>query len=232
MTATATAAALAVAGFHRAVLALETPQQPALVLSMLLGGATVLWPYGTSFYSEAWQAAAFAWAAAALLEARRTSRLADASAPRRARQLVGLAALLLAVAGLTKTTSLVFAPGFVVAALCDRSVPPRRRLGQRPRSSGSASRSRRRSTSPGTSTGSAGAFDFGYGWNDMIPQLPPRQFLAADVPFGLAVLLFSPGKSIVLLGAGPPAPPRRARRRSGAASRARRSASRARPSSG
>ena len=124
MTATATAAALAVAGFHRAALALETPERTAFVLSMLLGGATVLWPYGTSFYSEAWQAAAFAWAAAALLEARRTSQVAETpAAPRRARLLVALAALLLAVAGLTKATSLVFAPGFVVAALLDRSVP-------------------------------------------------------------------------------------------------------------
>jgi hypothetical protein len=197
MTATATAAVLAVAGFHRAVLALETPQQPALVLSMLLGGATVLWPYGTSFYSEAWQAAAFAWAAAALLEARRTSRLADASAPRRARQLVGLAALLLAVAGLTKTTSLVFAPGFVVAALCDRFVPPRRRLGAAAvLGLGIALATAIHVSWNGYRFGRP--FDFGYGWNDMIPQLPPRQFLAADVPFGLAVLLFSPGKSIVL----------------------------------
>jgi hypothetical protein len=32
----------------------------------------------------------------------------------------------------------------------------------------------------------------------MIPQMPPRQFAAADVPRGLAVLLLSPGKSIVL----------------------------------
>ena len=197
MTATATAAALAVAGFHRAVLALETPEQPALVLSVLLGGATVLWPYGTSFYSEAWQAAAFAWAAAALLEARRTSRLADATAPRRARQLVGVAAVLLAIAGLTKTTSLVFAPGFVVAALCDRSVPPA------PPSQAAAVLALGIALATAIHVSWNGyrfgrPFDFGYGWNDMIPQLPPRQFLAADVPFGLAVLLFSPGKSIVL----------------------------------
>jgi len=198
MTATATAAALAVSGFHRAALALETPERTAFVLSMLLGGATVLWPYGTSFYSEAWQAAAFAWAAAALLEARRTSQPAEApSASRRARLLVAFAALLLAVAGLTKATSLVFAPGFVVAALLDRSVPPRRRvaaavaltLGITLATVVHLSWNAFRFGRP---------FDFGYGWNDMIPQLPPRQFLPSDVPFGLAVLLLSPGKSIVL----------------------------------
>jgi hypothetical protein len=41
-------------------------------------------------------------------------------------------------------------------------------------------------------------FDFGYAWGNMIPQLPPRHFLLGDVPRGLAVLLLSPGKSLVL----------------------------------
>ena len=137
MTATATAAALAVAGFHRTALALETPPRAAVMLSLLLGGATVLWPYGTSFYSEAWQAAAFVWAAASLLEARRLSRLEDASsASRRARLLVALAALLLAVAGLTKSTSPIAAPGFVVAALLDRLITSHARRGARSRSAG------------------------------------------------------------------------------------------------
>jgi hypothetical protein len=198
MTATATAAALAVAGFHRAALALDTPERTALMLSMLLGGATVLWPYGTSFYSEAWQAAAFAWAAALLLDARRASRLAQtASASRRARVLVVLAGLLLAVAGLTKVTSLIFAPGFVLAALVDRSLSPRTRveaavalaLGIALAVAIHVSWNTYRFGRP---------FDFGYAWGAMIPQLPPRQFLAGDVPRGLAVLLLSPGKSIVL----------------------------------
>jgi hypothetical protein len=197
MTATATAAALAIAGFHRAALALDTPRRTALVLSMLLGCATVLWPYGTSFYSEAWQAAAFAWAAAFLLQARRTSRLEEAPSASRPARFVILAALLLALAGLTKATSLIFAPGFVVAALLDRSVSTRARV----------------ETAVALALGIAIAaaihvswntyrfgrpFDFGYGWGDMIPQLPPREFLARDVPRGLAVLLLSPGKSIVL----------------------------------
>jgi hypothetical protein len=198
MTATATAAALAVAGFHRSVVALGTPERSAVFLSLLLGVATVLWPYGTSFYSEAWQAAAFSWAAALLLAARRTSRLEDGpSGLHHARLRVVGAALLLTIAGLTKVTSLIFASGFVVAALLDRSLSPRTRL----------------EAAVALALGMALAaaihvawntyrfgrpFDFGYGWGDMIPQLPPRQFLAADVPRGLAVLLFSPGKSIVL----------------------------------
>jgi hypothetical protein len=198
MIATATAAALTVAGFHRAALALETPERTAVVLSMLLGGATVLWPYGTSFYSEAWQAAAFVWAAAALLEARRTSQSAETpTTSRQTRQLVALAALLLAVAGLTKMTSLIFAPGFVAAVLLDRSVRPRRRV----EAAVALMLGIALATAIhlGWNTYRFGRpFDFGYGWNDMIPQLPPRQFLPSDVPFGLAVLLLSPGKSIVL----------------------------------
>ena len=67
MLTTATGAALAVAGFHRAAIALGTPSSMALWLSLLLGGATVLWPYGTSFYTEGWQAAAMIWAAALLI---------------------------------------------------------------------------------------------------------------------------------------------------------------------
>jgi hypothetical protein len=198
MTATATAAALAIGGFHRAVLALGTPERSAVVLSLLLGGTTVLWPYGTSFYSEAWQAAAFAWAAASLLEARRISRLEQVpSRSWHARLLVAGAALLLAIAGMTKVTSLIFASGFVVAALLDRSLWPRTRveaavalaLGMALAAAIHVAWNTYRFGRP---------FDFGYGWGGMIPQLPPRQFLAADVPRGLVVLLLSPGKSIVL----------------------------------
>jgi len=190
MTATATAAALAVAGFHRAALALGTPARTAFTLAMLLGGATVLWPYGTGFYSEAWQAAGFIWAAALLLEARQESP--------DARTRVILASLLLASAGLTKVTSLVFAPAFVVAVLCDRSPSFRARL----------------EVALALSIGIAIAagihvvwnsyrfgapFDFGYNWAlETIPQPPARQFLLSDVPRGLAVLLLSPGKSIFL----------------------------------
>ena len=59
MLATATAAALTVVGFHRAAMAIGTPAPMALLLSLILGGATVLWPYGTSLFSEGFLAAAF-----------------------------------------------------------------------------------------------------------------------------------------------------------------------------
>ena len=193
MTAMATAAALAVAGFHRAAIALGTAPRQALALALLLGGASVLWPYGTSFYAEAWAAAAFIWAAGLLL----SSRAAAADDPRRARLLLIAASLLLAVAGLTKATTLVFAPAFVIAALCDRSLAVPLRI--------------RAAVALSAGIGLAGAahltfnvyrfgnpLDFGYGWAEMVPQLPPRLFLASDVPRGLAVLLLSPGKSILL----------------------------------
>ncbi len=189
MIASATAAALAVAGFHHAALAIATPPRTALTLALLLGGATVLWPYGTTFYSEAWQAAAFVWAAALLLDARRDDSSRTAK--------VVIAAALLGVAGLTKATSLVFAPGFVIAALCDRSQPFRTRI----------------QIAVALSTGIAAAsaiqigwnlhrfgqpFEFGYNWFESIPELPPRLFLLAELPRGLEVLLLSPGKSIIL----------------------------------
>ncbi|HEY2151227.1 MAG TPA: hypothetical protein VGH34_10480 [Vicinamibacterales bacterium] len=187
MIASATASALAVAGFHCAALAIGTPPRTALTLSLLLGGATILWPYGTTFYSEAWQAAAFIWAAALLLDARRRTS--------RAALYVVFASALLGMAGLTKVTSLVFAPGFVIAALCDRSLPWRTRV----------------QVAVALSTGIAAAaaiqigwnvhrfgqaFEFGYNWSEAIPELPPRLFLLTELPHGLQVLLLSPGKSI------------------------------------
>jgi hypothetical protein len=189
MTASATAAALAVAGFHRAALAIGTPSRTALTLALLLGGATMLWPYGTTFYSEAWQAAAFAWAAALLLDARR-------DAPRAALKVV-IAAALLAVAGLTKVTSLVFAPGFVVAALCDRPQPWRTRMQvAMVLSAGIAAAA---AVQIGWNLYRFGqAFEFGYDWIESIPELPPRLFLLTELPRGLEVLLLSPGKSIIV----------------------------------
>jgi len=167
---------------------------------MLLGGATVLWPYGTSFYAEAWPAAAFVWAAALLLSAR--TRAVDD--PGRARILIAAASLLLTVAGLAKATSLVFAPAFIVAALSDRAAPLPARV--------------RTALALATGIGIAGAahltlnayrfgnpLDFGYGWAEMVPQLPPRLFLGRDVPRGLVVLLLSPGKSVLLWAAAAPA---------------------------
>lgn len=189
MLSSATAAALAVVGFYRAALAISTPARAALTLSLLLGGATVLWPYGATLYSEAWQAAALVWAAALLLGAR-------AGQPR-ARARVIAAALLLAVAGLTKVTALVFAPAFVVAVLFDRSLPGRTR------------REVAVTLAIGIILAAAihvrwnlyrfdAPFDFGYDWSETIPVLPARGFGVTEVPRGLAVLLISPGKSVLV----------------------------------
>jgi hypothetical protein len=180
MLSTATAAALAVVGFYRAALALQAAPPTALLLSMMLGTASVLWPYGTSLYSEAWQAAAFIWAAVLLLERRVTP-----------------AALLLVGAGLIKVTSLVFIPGFIIAVLVDRSAQPAARL--------------RAALGLSAAIGVAvsihfawnafrfgNPFEFGYDWTETIPVLPARAFLPTELPRGLAVLLFSPGKSLLL----------------------------------
>lgn len=189
MIASATAAALAVAGFHRAALSLGAAPRVALTVSLLLGGATILWTYGTTLYGEAWQAAAFVWAAALLLDAR--------AGARQARFEVIAAAVLLAIAGLTKVTSLVFAPGFVVAALVDRSAPMRRRLdaatclalGIALAVAVHVAWNLHRFGAP---------FDFGYDWGETIPRPPARAFDAGDLPRGLVVLLLSPGKSLFL----------------------------------
>jgi hypothetical protein len=188
MLTTATAAALAVVGFHRAATAIGTPARAALWLSLLLGGATVLWPYGTSFYTEAWQAAMLIWAAVFLLEARAGARPFIG---------VAIACVLIALTGLTKVTSLIFAPAFVAAVWCDRSLDPHRRW--------------RTALAIAAAIASAVAlhlawnqyrfgspFEFGYDWAETIPSLPPRAFVITDIPRGLAVLLFSPGKSLFL----------------------------------
>ena len=145
----------------------------------MLGGASVLWTYGTNLFSEAWQAAAFIWAVVCLLK----------------RRIEG-AAILIAIAGLTKFTSIVFTPAFVAAVLVDRSTPFPARL----------------RAALGLSAGivfSLGVhfawndyrfgdpFDFGYNWIETVPQLPVRVFLLSDLPRGLVTLLFSPGKSIL-----------------------------------
>lgn len=188
MLASATAAALAVVGFHRATLSLGTPPLIALQLSIVLGAASVLWPYATSFFSEAFLAAAFIWAAALLIEARTAANPSTR---------VAIAALLIVVAGLTKVTSLIVAPAFVLAVLVEPSIAPPRRL--------------RVAVVIGGAILLAGAlqlgwnayrfgspFEFGYDWSETIPVLPARAFAIGDIPRGLAVLLFSPGKSLFL----------------------------------
>ena len=180
MLATSTGAALAVAGFHRAALAVGASQPSALLLSLMLGGASVLWPYGTSFYSEGWQAAMFIWAAVFLLERR-----------------VAAASSLLALAGLIKVTSVVFVPGFLAAVLFVPSLSLRARLRAATM------------LAVGVGCALAihlawnsfrfgNMFEFGYDWAETVPVLPARPFLVSDLPRGLIVLLLSPGKSILL----------------------------------
>jgi hypothetical protein len=178
MLTTATAAALAVAGFYSAAVLLGAEPAVAWLLSLLLGGASVIWTSGTNLFSEAWQAAAFIWAVVFLLQRR-----------------VVPAALLIAAAGLTKFTSLIFTPAFVAAVLADSSIPWRDRIRAAVVLSAGIALSlsihvawnQYRFGSP---------LDFGYNWIETVPQLPARVFLLSDLPRGLAILLLSPGKSI------------------------------------
>lgn len=182
-----TAAALAIAGFYRAARALGADARRALTLSVLLGAATVLWEYGTVFYAEAFVAAALIWSAAWLLAARAT--------PRHATPLVVAAATLLAVAILSKPTAVVFTPAFVVGVLAQPALSWRVRL--------------RVGAVLAAGIGVAmlchawwnvsrfgSPFDLGYDWSETIPRPPFRPFAIEDLPRGLAILLFSPGKSL------------------------------------
>jgi hypothetical protein len=181
------AAALAVAGFHRASIALGASPRLALRLSAILGLATMLWPYATSLYSEAWLAAAFVWAAAFLLEARNDLPSA--------RWRVLVASLLLAVAGLTKPTALVIAPGFVVATLLDPRVAfPARWRASLVLAAGLALAT---AAQIGWNLYRFGRpLDFGYNLAGMILQPPARSFSLTEVPRGLFVQLLTPGKSL------------------------------------
>ena len=186
---TATGAALAVAGFHRAAIALEATPRTALVLSLLLGGATVLWVYGVSFYCEGWQAAMLIWGAALLIEAR-------ANAPRAALRITGAAVLLMLV-GLTKVTRLVFTPAFVVAALAERRVPVPTRL--RVAVALAAGIGAAVAIHLGWNVYRFGApFDFGYDASETVPHMPPQLFRLADIPRGLVMSLVTPGKGLLV----------------------------------
>lgn len=189
MLSSATGAALAVAGFYRAAMLLEATPRTALVLSLLLGGATVMWPYGTSFYSEGWQAALLIWAAVFLLDARTDTR--------RPALKVGAAALLLLIVGFTKVTSVLITPWFVAAVMLDRSIT------ERPRVRTAAALAVGIAIAIGLHLGwnayrFSDPFDFGYDAAETIPQMPPKTIRLADVPRGLILLLATPGKSLIL----------------------------------
>src|SRR5262249_23479068 len=57
----AVGAALAVTGLFRACRTLGATDSRATFLALILGACTILWPYATTLYSEAWLAAAFVW---------------------------------------------------------------------------------------------------------------------------------------------------------------------------
>jgi hypothetical protein len=175
----ACAAALAVAGCYRASVALGAVPAHARLLSVVLGAGTILWPYGTTLYCEAWLAAAFVWAAALLTERRH----------------VPVAAVLIALAIVTKPTAIVIAPAFVLAALVERDIERRRRW--------------RTVILLSAAIGAAGlvhatwnvyrfghVLDFGYNLAGMVPYPPARPFILEQLPRGLFVQLLTPGKSL------------------------------------
>lgn len=185
--ATAFAAALAVAGFYRAARALGAPIEHGVQLALVLGACTVLWPYGTTLYSEAWQAAAFSWAAALLLEAR--------SCDANARARIVAAAALVAVAIVTKPMSILAAPGFVIAALCERRIPARARWTVALALVAAAAMMM--AVHVGWNLQRFGRpLDFGYNHASMIPEPPERVFAIEEVPRGVFVQLLTPGKSL------------------------------------
>ncbi len=190
------AAALAVAGFHRAALALGAPAARAVQLTLILGACTFLWPYGTTLYCEAWLAAAFVWAAALLLETSAgvasagdaSSRVASGS-----RWNVVMASLLLALAIVTKPTAIVIAPAFVLAVLLERDVPRRREV--------AALLSAAIVAAAGVHVAwnvvrFGSPLDFGYNLAGMVPYPPARPFVPEQLPRGLFVQLLTPGKSL------------------------------------
>ena len=183
------AAALAVAGAFRAFRAAGASEHRSLRLALLLGGATILWPYAGTLYSEAWLAAACIWPAALLLEARAGGATA--------RPRVIAAAAFLVAAILLKPTAVVIAPGFVIAAVFDRTTawPVRSRVALTLTAAillGGAAQAAwniERFGSP---------LEFGYNLAGMVPHLPARAFSIADLPRGVVVQLLSPGKALLV----------------------------------
>lgn len=187
--ATATWAALAVVGLFRAARALGADERRAALVAALLGGATFLWPYGTTFYAEPITAALLVWFVALQLEGRPF-----------------LAAGALGVALLIKATNLVLAPALAL-------LPAQRALG----GGGGVDRERAlralRAAAPVLAATALAALvhaewnawrfgdplQFGYDWREQLrPGDVPRPFMLAELPRGLVGLLLSPGKSVFL----------------------------------
>jgi len=192
----ACAAALAVAGCHRACLALGASGDRARTLALVLGGCTILWPYGKTLYSEAWLAAAFVWAAALVLSPDASAfgpgTVTGTSAFRRN---VAAAALLLAIAIVAKPTAVVVAPAFVAAVLLDRRGTSRGRL----QTAGALCAAIAAAAAVHVAWNVARfgrPLDFGYNLAGMIPFPPARTFIPEQIPLGLFVQLLTPGKSL------------------------------------
>jgi hypothetical protein len=190
----ALAGALAVAGFVRACRALGASGPDTRALAIVLGLCTILWPYATTLYCEAWLAAAFIWAAALLLEVVRPEASENASGFSRK---IGAAAILIALAIVTKPTAIVIAPAFVIAVLLDR------RGDRRARTTVASALSL--AILAGASvhllwnvTRFGNPLDFGYNLAGMIPHPPARPFLPEEIPRGLFVQLLTPGKSLFI----------------------------------
>lgn len=187
------AGALAVAGFVRACRALGASARDTRTLAIVLGLCTILWPYATTLYCEAWLAAAFIWAAAFLLEVRPPE--AGSNVASGFRRQIGAAAILIALAIVTKPTAIVIAPAFVAAALLDR------RGDRRARTTVASALSL--AILVGASvhilwnvTRFGNPLDFGYNLAGMIPRPPARPFLPEEIPRGLFLQLLTPGKSL------------------------------------
>ncbi len=178
-------AALAVAATLRAARALGASPARGLLVAGLLAVATPLWPYATTFFSEASSAALLAVTVAALLERRRL-----------------LAAATVAALVLVKATNVFAAPALLLLAAWPR-----------PGEGGGLPAAVRRAGAPLLGVVVAcvvhaewnewrfhdGPLQLGYEWGEMLREgEPPRAFLLSALPRGLAVLLLSPGKSLLL----------------------------------
>lgn len=172
------AAALAVAGLFRASRTVGATEGQATTLAVILGACTILWPYGTTLYSEAWLAAAFIWAACFLIEGRAVA-----------------AAVLVAIAIATKPTAIVIAPAFVVAALFDRRGTPRDRFLVAGLLCAAIAAAACMHVAWNL-TRFGRPLDFGYNLGGMIPYPPARPFMPEQIPRGLFIELLTPGKSL------------------------------------
>lgn len=194
--ASSTWAALAVLGLFRACCALGASQRRAALVAALLGGTTMLWPYGTLFFSEPAAAMALAWFLAWKLEERTI-----------------LAACALGVLCLVKGTYLIWTPCLALIAIGDEGV--RGLLGalRREQPAGPALKLALGRVAPFVLAGVCalsvhvswnlaryGApFDYGYVWTELFQAgAPPKLFSPRNLPTGLFGLLFSPGKSLFL----------------------------------